>query len=90
MTAKLIKDVHVRCAQCGTVFHPILPRLPRTTGQWDKFVDCGHTTRCPRCRTLLSCDRSNLAYTLISGASEPSLGIGTPEEFHFRLPEAGN
>jgi len=70
MTAKLIKDVHVRCAQCGAVFHPLLPRLPRTTGQWDKFIECGHTTQCPRCRAIQSCDRSNLAYTLVAGRAQ--------------------
>lgn len=91
MTARLIKDVHVRCARCATLFHPVFARLPRTTEQWQKFVDCGHTTKCPRCKALLSCGASNLGYTLVGGATDTlDCGIGAPEEFHFRIPEGGH
>jgi len=90
MTAKLIKDVHVRCAHCGTVFHPVFPRLPRTTYQWETFVEAGHATKCPRCKALLACDRSNLAYTLVGGATDGAAdGIGAPEELHLGIPQAG-
>lgn len=91
MTAKLIKDVHIRCARCGTVFHPVFPRLPRTTDQWEKFVECAPATKCPRCKATLSCDRSNLAYTLVGGAAEATdFGIGAPQELHYGVPEVGN
>lgn len=90
MTAKLIKDVHARCAHCGTVFHPLLPGLPRTTDQWEKFLECAHATKCPRCKAMLSCARGNLAYTLVGGGTDAAdFGVGAPEELHFRMPEVG-
>jgi hypothetical protein len=73
-----IKSVHILCGHCNTRFpSPIMFGDVQT---FESATTAGNIAQCPRCRTMINCNKDNMSYVLADdsgGSVGPNFGGNT-------------